>query len=424
MWKRQGNMASPEEYPVVVLGGGIAGITAALELNRAGVKVALVEKSPFFGGQAANFSCKATEVCQKCGACRVELALRDLFAAPGFSLYPQTELVESRRVNGLFHLTLKSQPQIIHRHRCIDCGICLDECPAAAQGAILTTAAAANHPRFAVNPAACRYFRDGSCRICQDVCFTQAIDLERAETTVHLEAAALVLATGYQPAQTNLRPVYAQGGRPQIITGLDLEKLLRQGGLLVRPGDGRPVRRLGFIQCVGSRDQDRPYCSRVCCGYGLRLARLIRHRRPECEVTTFYMDLQNVGQDPDNFQEACGREINLIRSLPGDATAMADGSLRLRYLDEASGRARFQEVDLLVLAVGIAPGPDNPTLAAMLHLELTEEGFLKPREALTATDAPGIFLAGTAAGPKSILECIAEAAQSARLVGKYLEERT
>jgi heterodisulfide reductase subunit A len=419
-------MEDIKEYPVVVLGGGITGITATLELNRAGFKVALVEKSPFFGGQAANFCCKATDVCQKCGACRAELALRDLFAAPEIKLYPLTELVESRRDNGLFHVTLKSQPEIIDRHRCIDCGICLDECPAAAQGAILTAASAANHPRFAVNPDACLYLRDGSCRICQDICFTKAIDLERSVRLVRLEATALVLATGYQPGKPRAGAAYANDGRPQIITGLDLEKLLRQGGPLVRPGDGRPVRRLGFIQCVGSRDLDRPYCSRVCCGYGLRLARLIRYRWPECEVTTFYMDLQNVGQDPDNFQEACSQEINLVRVLPGDVTVMADGSLRLRSLDEASGQPLTQEVDLLVLAVGIASGPDNPSLAAMLELELTPEGFLKPREALTLTDTPGIpgiFLAGTAAGPKGILECIAEAAQSARRVCKYLEER-
>ncbi len=137
------------------------------------------------------------------------------------------------------------------------------------------------------------------------------------------------------------------------------------------------MRHLAFIQCVGSRDLEHTYCSRVCCAYGLRLARLIRHRWPECQVTTFYMDLQNVGPDPKEFEATVRQEIELIRALPGDLSATADGSLRLKFLDEASGQGLYRVVDLLVLAVGIAPGPDNPKLAEMLHLKLDPDGFLK-----------------------------------------------
>ncbi len=415
-------MRNDKVNPVVVLGGGIAGITAALELSRAGLPAVLVEKSPFFGGLAASFGCKATDVCQKCGACRVEQGLRDLLAAPNLTLYAQTELVESRSENGRLHLTLKSQPQVIDPQRCTNCGLCLEECPA--PGGIISAASAENHPRFAVHPAACLYFQDGSCRRCQEICPTQAIDLARTETVSHLEAESLIVATGYKPAPPPARGDYTNYYLPNIITGGELEEMVKQGGLLVRPSDGRPVRHLAFIQCVGSRDLEHTYCSRVCCAYGLRLARLIRHRWPECQVTTFYMDLQNVGPDPKEFEATVRREIELIRALPGDLSATADGSLRLRFLDEASGQGLYRVVDLLVLAVGIAPGPDNARLAAMLHLKLNPDGFLTDGLAGAPDEAPGVFLAGTATGPQSILECIAQATQSVRQVRQYLEAKT
>ncbi|MHB8066948.1 MAG: FAD-dependent oxidoreductase [Desulfobaccales bacterium] len=415
-------MNSDKVKPVVVLGGGIAGITAALELSRAGLPAALVEKSPFFGGQAASFCCKATDVCQKCGACRVEQSLRDLQAVSGLRLYAHTELVDRRSENGLHHLTLKAQPRVIDPHRCFDCGLCLDECPVA--GGILSAASAENHPRYAVNPAACLHFQDGSCRRCQDICPAQAIDLAQPETVVELTTPSLILATGYQPAAPACRATYASEGLPNVITGRELEEMLRRGEPLVRPGDGRRVRRVAFIQCVGSRDQDHPYCSRVCCAYGLRLARLIRHRWPECKVTTFYMDLQNVGLDPGKFEAAARQEIELIRALPGDVTATPGGTLKMRFLDEVNGRALFRVADLVVLAVGIAPGPENASLAAMLHLQLTPEGFLQEGHNGSRAEVSGIFLAGTATGPQSILECIAQATQSVRQVRQYLEEKT
>lgn len=407
--------------PVVILGGGIAGITAALELSKAGVEATLVEKSPFFGGKAATFACKATDACQKCGACRVEQGLRDLMAAPGVTLMAQTELVASQPNNGGWHLTLQSQPRVIDAQLCTNCGVCLEECPV--PGAIQSTASAENHPRYAVNPALCRYFQDQSCTRCQEVCPTQAIDLTRPGAEVTMETRSIIVATGYQTASPPCRGDYTNYDLPNIITGWELEEMMKEGGRLVRPSDGRPVRHLAFIQCVGSRDQEHTYCSRVCCAYGLRLARLVHYRWPECQVTTFYMDLQNVGPDPKAYEETVRQEIELIRALPGDLMATADGSLRLRYLDEESGQGLYRVVDLLVLTVGIWPGVDNPKLAAMLQLELTPDGFLK--DGLEAgPESRGIFLAGTAAGPQSILECIAQATQSVQRVREYLEART
>lgn len=411
-------MNAEKIIPVVILGGGISGITAALELSQAGIPAVLVEKSPFFGGVAASFGCKATEVCQKCGACRVEQSLRDLWMAPGVTLLPQTELSDGSYVQDHWELTLKSRPQVIDPQLCNNCGLCLAECPA--PGAILTAASAENHPRYAVNPEVCLYFQDGSCRRCQEICPTQAIDLSRPETTRKLTARSIIIATGFTPAPPPQRGDYTNRQLPNIITGWELEEMVRQQPILVRPNDGRPVRRVGFIQCVGSRDREHTYCSRVCCAYALRLARLLHHRWPECHITTFYMDLQNVGPNPDDFLAELQKEIELIRALPGDLTPTADGSLRVRFLDEASGKGLYRVIDLLVLAIGIAPGRDNDRLAAMLNLSLDQDGFFLNGQG--AADR-GVFLAGTAAGPKNILECITQATECAQQVRQYLASR-
>jgi heterodisulfide reductase subunit A len=417
-----------EKIPALVLGGGIAGITAAVELSRLGLSVALVEKTPFFGGRAAHFCCKATEVCQKCGACLVEDRLKELFQTPSIRLYPHTVLTHARRENGVFHLTLKRQPRVIDPYRCVDCGLCYEECPAVSQGAMIRASSTLNHPRYAVIPENCLFFRDGSCQVCMQVCppTVKAIDLARTEDLLTLEASAVVLATGYYPADPCSRPHYGYGRLPNIITGLQLEEMLRVGAALKRPVDGRPVRQMAFIQCVGSRDQLHPYCSQVCCAYALRLARLLKHRIPEMELTTFYMDLQNVGLDSPKFQAEARRDTKVIRVLPGDLRQTLEGAVKLRYLDEDTGRPEAAIFDLVVLAVGIGPGPDNPALAALLDLQLSPVGFFQAADPQnrSLTGQPGLFLAGTAEGPKDIAACLIQARGAARQVSQYLKGKS
>jgi len=410
-------MEDSNKFSAVILGGGIAGIAAALELARLGQDVALVEKTPFFGGRAAQLCCKATDVCQKCGACLVEERLKAVFQEPRISLYPHTELLESSRHNGLFHLRLKGQPRVINPERCVDCGLCYDECPAAAQGAIVTTSVTLNHPRYAVNPEACLYFQDGSCRVCQQICppTARAIDLGQPERIIDLEAGAVIVATGYRPADPACRPHYGYGRHPNILSGVELEERLWHGQPLAG-ANGELPRRVAFIQCVGSRDLGHPYCSQVCCAYTLRLARVLKHRWPDAEITTFYMDLQNIGRDALRFQNEARREIKVVRALPGDLRGAADGSLRLRYLQEEAAVAVEAAFDLVVLSVGIGPAADNAALAARLQVELTSAGFF------SQTSRPGLFLAGTATGPRDIAGCITQALAAARQVSRYVQK--
>jgi heterodisulfide reductase subunit A len=416
-------VSTNQYFSAVILGGGIAGISAALELVRLGHDVALVEKTPFFGGRAAHLSCKATDTCQKCGACLVDERLHALFQEPRITLLPHTELTGCSRENGLFHLVLTQQPQVINPGRCVDCGLCYDECPAASRGAIVATAVTQNHPRYAVNPGACLYFQDGSCQVCQQICppTAKAIDLTRPAQTIRLTTDALVVATGYRPSDPKSRPHYRYGLLPQLITGLELEEMLRNGK--GPPGrDGAPLQQVAFIQCVGSRDQEHPYCSQVCCAYTLRLARLLQHRWPDAEVTSFYMDLQEIGRHSPQFQAEARQEIKVLRALPGDLSAAPDGRVKLRYLEEASGQPAIAVFDLVVLSVGISPGEDNRALAALLQAELTPDGFFQaadPRHR-SQTSQPGLFLAGTAEGPRDIAGCIAQATAAARQASQYV----
>jgi heterodisulfide reductase subunit A2 len=419
-------MNNQENYAAVILGGGIAGISTALELARMGLKVALVEKTPFFGGRAASLCCKATESCQKCGACLVEDRLKALFQEPRITLLPQTELITCSRNGAGFHVTLKQQPQVIDANRCIDCGLCLEECPAAAQGAILETSITQNHPRFAVVPANCLHYRDGSCQVCQQICppTAAAVDLSRPEQIMEITADAVIVATGYRPADPKCRPHYGYGRVPNVFTALELEEMLRYlgtGGL--KRIDGRQAERFAFIQCVGSRDKDHPYCSQVCCAYTLRLARLLKNRLPDSEVATFYMDFQNVGRNSDAFHEKARREIKELRALPGNLKATGDGAVALRYLDDETGKALEAAFDLVILSVGISPGGDNPELANILGLNLTPDGFFQAADARhrSLTTLEGLFLAGTAEGPRDIAGCLTQAQATARQVQHYLK---
>jgi heterodisulfide reductase subunit A len=417
-------MAITAKKTVLVLGGGIAGITAALELTRLGRDVVLADQGPFLGGRAAHFACKALNTCQKCGACLVEQRLGDLMAAPGVTVFTQARLRAARRDNGRWLCTLAQEPRLINPQRCINCSLCLSECPGAEAGAVVVTSQAALHPHYAIQRRHCLHFLDGSCRLCTDLCPTQAIDLAQPEASLEVEAAAVVLATGYQPVDPQARPHYGYGHVPGVITGLELDRLTRQGLEQLLPGDQAKPRRVAFIQCVGSRDREHPYCSRVCCAYTLRLARLLKHRLPQCEVATFYMDMQNVGQEPGKFLAQAQEDIRLIRALPGRVAATPEGRVALGYLDDASGDFMTLECDLVVLAVGMAASPDNPALAEMLGVELTPAGFFQPASPLdeAAAAQPGIFLAGSASGPRSIAQCISQSTAAAARVAQYLDE--
>ena len=406
---------------VLVIGGGIAGLTAAWELAGLNLDVELIERSSFLGGHAIQFCCKAADECQKCGACSVEKRLLEVIQEPRIKVCLNSELQGVNR-NSRFSYTLSRRSLHIDPEKCTNCGLCFEKCPA--PGAILRGYSKNNVPLYAIRERKCLYFQDKSCRLCQDLCPEKAIDLDEALGHVSGEADAIVVASGFQAFDPVARPRYGYGINKNLITALDLERMLRERGDVVRPSDQEVPEKIAFVQCVGSRDHklNHGFCSQVCCGYAMRMAEAIRHRHPDIEVTIFYMDIQNCGKDFSKFYERCKDGLRFVRFMPGDIFQGERDELVLCYGDEKDGRALRETFDLVVLSVGIMPGSSNNGLADMLQLDLDEHGFFSFADVLdsTSTSQPGIFLAGTAQGPKDIADSMAQAGRAARRVAQYL----
>ncbi len=419
------------EKTVLVLGGGIAGATAALNLVEEGVNVIMVEQDDFIGGYGAHLACKALESCQSCNGCLVEPRLASLLTNPEIKIYRRGRLTEIEYDDNKITATISQRPAFLDPVKCIACGECEDKCPAMDRAAIRRALMAGDVPMLAINPRTCLQLNGVECTVCRDVCPTEAIDFDQAAVTRRFTVDSMVVATGFKPYPAEEKPTFGYGTVENVITALELEEEVRRTGQVRRPSDGEIPKKVAFIQCVGSRDLKRHnYCSRVCCGYALRLGRMLHHRFG-IEVSVFYMDIQSFGHAFDEFLAAAKEELKLIRFMPSDVMAGEDGQVLIRRLSEDGGEAIKEPFDLVVLSIGIAPNENNRELADKLGLELDEHGFMAPDRASASptgdrTEKPagakGIFLAGTALRPMDVAEVVAQAGRAAQETIRYLEE--
>jgi heterodisulfide reductase subunit A2 len=400
---------------VLVIGGGVAGLSAAIDIADFGIAVDVIDRADFIGGHAIQFACKATDACVRCGACIAEEKLRTALAAPGITLRTGTRIDAVDRQEK-FSASIVSKPAYIDPEKCTDCGLCLEKCPA--PGAILSGASGGHHPFFALQETACLYMKDRSCGICRDICPEGAVTLEKIGGSSRIEADAIVVATGFDTFDPSDKP-YGYGQFPDVVTTLELERVLKREGRALRPSDGARPRRIAFIQCVGSRDArlGHLWCSKICCGSALRMARLIRDRQPETEITLFYIDIQTFGRDFPSVYKKIETEIDLVRAIPGDIFANTDGSLRITFADEKTRKSAEAEFDLVVLSVGMIPCADAGRLADQLRIDPADTGFFRSGPLAER----GVFVAGSARGPMSISETVASAGNAAWQVLRYLE---
>lgn len=333
---------------VLIVGGGAAGLAAAVQLADCNIPVDLVEKSSSLGGHGLQFSCKAVETCVKCGACMVDEKLRAVQDHPLITVHLQTTVDSIRKTDGL-SVDLLKKPS-------------------------------------------------GS---------------DSKETGFQLTPDAIIIATGFIPYDPTPKP-YGYGLFSNVITNLDLEKMLRYQAAVNRPSDGNVPKKIAFLQCVGSRDAklNHLWCSRICCASALRMARRILNQSLETEITFFYIDVQNFGKDFEKFYQTVKSEIRMIRSIPADIFNTENDALTLSYLAPESRQMIDENFDLVVLSVGLTPNPEARTIAGFP----TEE----PQFIQDAQLTEGMFTAGTVRGPMGIADSMADAGNTAAGVLAYL----
>jgi heterodisulfide reductase subunit A len=422
----------------LVIGGGIAGIQAALDIADAGFHVYLVERSPSIGGRMSQLD--KTFPTLDCSSCILTPKMVDAGRHPNIDLYTYSEVVEVSGEPGDFHARIRVKPRYVDPEKCRGCGLCAEACRLAGRvssdfnaGMGMRSAVYVPFPQavpliYTVDPQACVYLTRGVCGKtfkCKDACTAGAIDFDQKEVFVDVKASVVINATGFDVFDPNLRPELGYGVYPQVITSLEFERLASASGPTAGKIalQGKQPQKLVFIQCVGSRDRslDIPYCSRVCCMAIAKQAHLAHDRLPGAEITVFYMDIRAFGKGFEEFYDRVRHEGVLYRRGNPSEVLRRGERLVVRAEDTLLGEPVEVEADLVVLAVGIRPRADASAVAEMLGLARDENGFFQeahPKVATVESNRPGILLAGCCQGPKDIPDTVAhaKAAASAALI--------
>ncbi len=409
---------------VLVIGGGIAGIQASLDVAHSGFEVYLVEKSPSIGGHLAQIY-RTFPNLEETSAILLP-KLQEVKNHPLIHLLTLTEVEGVEGFVGNFQVKLRHMPRYVNPERCTCCKRCEEVCPVRVPNefneglderpAIYLPFPGAVPGCYTIDPENCLYLRQGECGRCREVCPEGAVQFEEVGMEFDVKIGTIIVATGYDPFDPRLKPELGYGVYKNVITGLELERLLApdgptQGRFLI---DGREPKNIVFIQCVGSRDKTvgNEYCSRICCMFTAKQAYLVKERFPEARVTICYIDVRAFGKGYEQFYEAVQLKGVFYRKGVPSEIYQRDGKLIVKADDELLGEPYEEEADLVVLAIGLTQRRDASALRGLLKLSLSPDRFYleahpKLRPLDTATD--GIFLAGTCQGPKDVMDTLSQA---------------
>ncbi|MCL4263914.1 MAG: CoB--CoM heterodisulfide reductase iron-sulfur subunit A family protein [Anaerolineae bacterium] len=431
----------PIHPATLVVGGGIAGIQAALELADSGHQVYLVEREPSIGGHMAQFD--KTFPTMDCAACILTPKMVDAGGHPHIDLFTWSEVVRVDGFVGNFTVTIRKKPRYIDTDLCTGCGICWEKCPKRViddvyeaglgyRKAVYTPFAQAVPKYPVIDPENCTYFINGKCRACEKFCPTDAIKFDQEEEFITVQVGNIILATGFDLFDARRVPQYGYGRLANVFTSLEFERLCNAAGptngqIVLRDGVTKPES-VAVIHCVGSRDRNyNNYCSVICCMSSLKFAHLVKERTG-ARVYNFYIDMRTAFKDYDEFYQRVMEEGTIfVRGRVAEVTDAArlpseDGKLIVQVEDTLAGRQRRIPVDMVVLSAGLEPRHDAKAVAHQFGISCSANGWFierHPKLDPVATMTEGIFIAGTVQGPKDIPASVSQgAAAAARVLGR------
>jgi heterodisulfide reductase subunit A len=433
----------------LVIGGGIAGIQAALDLADAGKEVVLVERDPSIGGHMAKFD--KTFPTLDCAACILTPRMVQVGQHSKINLLTYSEVVEVSGYVGSFKVKVREKARYVDRELCNGCGMCWEKCPGTRvprKGNVheklsLGPTTSIYMPFMQAVPAVpvidrntCTYFQKGKCRTCEKVCERQAIKFDMEDRIHEFEVGNIIIAAGLQTFNPSVMKRYRYGILPNVVTALEFEMMNCAAGSTngkIVLADGSEPKSIGILHCIGSRDKDyHEYCSRVCCMYALKFAHLIKEKT-KAEVYNFYIDLRCFGKGYEEFYDRLlGEDVRFIRGKVGEVTDLPihegeQGKLVVRVEDTLVGVVRRIPVDMVVLCTGLEAPEGLGAVAKMCSVSIGKDGFLiekHPKLGPVSTATDGVFIAGACQSPKDIPDTVAQAsAASSAVLSMIIREK-
>lgn len=430
------------EKKVLVIGGGISGIQSAIDVSFANYPVVIVEREPSIGGRMARFD--KTFPTLDCAACILTPKMVTVSQSENVTMHTYSEIVEVSGYVGNFTVKIRKKARSVDINKCTGCGVCYSKCPVKVPSEfdmglgkrkaiyVPFPQAVPNVP--VIDRANCLYFKTKKCGICKKVCTVGAIDYDMKDEIIEEKFGAIIVATGFNQFDHSVYGEYGYGKYKDVITGLHFERMINSsgptGGKVVRPSDGKEPRDVVFIQCVGSRDEQKglSYCSRLCCMYTAKHALLLREHNKDSQAYVFYIDIRAAGKNYEEFVKKVQDEYGAMY-LRGRVSRIFEknGKLIVRGADTLSGAQVEIKADLVVLATGLVAQKDAPSLAQMLHIPYDQNNLFTeahPKLAPVETITSGVFLTGACQSPKDIPDTVATAsAASVKALGLMVQDK-